>query len=91
MIYLMHEIHYDLDIDWYNVYPYKNKDTALEHISNEVNEPLEDIKEYKVSKADKQKYMEMHEENVNAFAEKFGEKEILIGDASKEEERRDDR
>ena len=39
MIYLMHEIHYDLDIDWYNVYPYKNKDTALEHISNEVNEP----------------------------------------------------
>ena len=45
-IYLMHEIHYDLDIDWYNVYPYKNKDTALEHISNEVNEPLEDIKEY---------------------------------------------
>ena len=25
---------------------YKNKDTALEHISNEVNEPLEDIKEY---------------------------------------------
>lgn len=46
MIYLMHEIHYDLDIDWYNVYPYKNKDTALEHISNEVNEPLEDIKEY---------------------------------------------
>jgi len=35
--------------------------------------------------------MEMHEENVNAFAEKFGEKEILIGDASKEEERRDDR
>ena len=42
----MHEIHYDLDIDWYNVYPYKNKDTALEHISNEVNEPLEDIKEY---------------------------------------------
>ena len=46
MIYLMHEIHYDLDIDWYNVYPYKNKDTALEHISNEVNESLEDIKEY---------------------------------------------
>lgn len=46
MIYLMHEIHYDLDIDWYNVYPYKNKDTALEHISNEVNEPLEDIKEH---------------------------------------------
>ena len=46
MIYLMHEIHYDLDIDWYNVYPYKNKDTALEHISNEVNETLEDIKEY---------------------------------------------
>ena len=46
MIYLMHEIHYDLDIDWYNVYPYKNKDTAIEHISNEVNEPLEDIKEY---------------------------------------------
>ena len=46
MIYLMHEIHYDLDIDWYNVYPYKNKDTALEHISNEVNGPLEDIKEY---------------------------------------------
>ena len=46
MIYLMHEIHYDLDIDWYNVYPYKNKDTALEHISNEVNEPLEHIKEY---------------------------------------------
>ena len=46
MIYLMHEIHYDLDIDWYNVYPYKNKDTALEHISNEVNEALEDIKEY---------------------------------------------
>ena len=45
-IYLMHEIHYDLDIDWYNVYPYKNKDTALEHISNEVNEPSEDIKEY---------------------------------------------
>ena len=45
-IYLMHEIHYDLDIDWYNVYPYKNKATALEHISNEVNEPLEDIKEY---------------------------------------------
>ena len=45
-IYLMHEIHYDLDIDWYNVYPYKSKDTALEHISNEVNEPLEDIKEY---------------------------------------------
>lgn len=45
-IYLMHEIYYDLDIDWYNVYPYKNKDTALEHISNEVNEPLEDIKEY---------------------------------------------
>ena len=46
MIYLMHEIHYDLDIDWYNVYPYKNKDTALEHLSNEVNESLEDIKEY---------------------------------------------
>ena len=46
MIYLMHEIHYDLDIDWYNVYPSKNKDTALEHISNEVNEPLQDIKEY---------------------------------------------
>ena len=46
MIYLMHEIHYDLDIDWYNVYPYKNKDTALEHISNEVNEPLEDINEF---------------------------------------------
>ena len=45
-IYLLHEIHYDLDIDWYNVYPYKNTDTALEHISNEVNEPLEDIKEY---------------------------------------------
>ena len=45
-IYLMHEIHYDLDIDWYNVYPYKNKDTALEHISNEVNEPLEDINEF---------------------------------------------
>ena len=45
-IYLLHEVHYDLDIDWYNVYPYKNKDTALEHISNEVNEPLEDIKEY---------------------------------------------
>ena len=45
-IYLMHEIHYDLDIDWYNVYSYKNKDTALEHLSNEVNEPLEDIKEY---------------------------------------------
>ena len=52
---------------------------------------LEDIKEYKVSKADKQKYMEMHEEKVNAFAENFGEKEILIGDISKEEERRDDR
>ena len=45
-IYLLHEIHYDLDIDWYNVFPYKNKDTALEHISSEVNEPLEDIKEY---------------------------------------------
>ena len=46
MIYLMHEIHYDLDIDWYNVYPYKNKGTALRHISNKVNEPLKDIKEY---------------------------------------------
>lgn len=29
MIYLMHEIHYNLDTDWYNVYPYKNKDYSF--------------------------------------------------------------
>lgn len=78
------------DIDGYS----EQKKEALYSLARMVicrEQTLEDIKEYKVSKADKQKYMEMHEENVNAFAEKFGEKEILIGDVSKEEERRDDR
>ena len=78
------------DIDGYS----EQKKEALYSLARMVicrEQTLEDIKEYKVSKADKQKYIEIHEENVNAFAEKFGEKEILIGDASKEEERRDDR
>ena len=81
----MHE-----DVDGYS----EQKKEALYSLTRMVicrEQTLEDIKEYKVSKADKQKYMEMHEEKVNAFAEKFGEKEILIGDISKEEERRDDR
>ena len=68
MIYLMHEIHYDLDIDWYNVYPYKNKDTALEHISNEVNEPLEDIKEY---------FKEHNEYKSDKYVYKIEESELL--------------
>lgn len=78
------------DVDGYS----EQKKEALYSLTRMVicrEQTLEDIKEYKVSKADKQKYMEMHEEKVNAFAEKFGEKEILIGDISKEEERRDDR
>ena len=82
------------DVDGYS----EQKKEALYSLARMVicrEQTLEDIKEYKVSKADKQKYMEMHEEKVNAFtekfAEKFEEKEILIGDVSKEEERRDDR
>ena len=74
------------DVDGYS----EQKKEALYSLTRMVicrEQTLEDIKEYKVSKADKQKYMEMHEEKVNAFAEKFGEKEILIGDISKEEER----
>ena len=61
------------DIDGYS----EQKKEALYSIARMVicrEQTLEDIKEYKVSKADKQKYMEMHEENVNAFARKIWRK-----------------
>ena len=45
-IYLLQEIHFDVEIDWFNTYAYKKKETAIEHVANEVNEPLEDIQDW---------------------------------------------